>query len=175
MNAIFNALSSDSKNRLILLRKMIKICKHENKEYLFAPYLSNIDDLLNTAVYSLEDQCEIYEEFLSIIDNTIQKDDDYSLILKYIELMNTATQAQFEQKEEKLLKYIVKIVQSDRRLFDLESAFLQNCSKKLLAKNPDLKTSFNTLISGDIANIKSSYARCKDLYKSNGNSFQFFP
>jgi hypothetical protein len=85
MNAIFNALSPDSKNRLILLRKIIKICKHENKEYLFAPYLSNIDDLLNTAVYSLEDQCEIYEEFLSIIDNTIQKDDDYSLILKYIE------------------------------------------------------------------------------------------
>jgi UV DNA damage repair endonuclease len=85
MNAIFNALSPDSKNRLILLRKIIKICKHENKEYLLAPYLSNIDDLLNTAVYSLEDQCEIYEEFLSIIDNTIQKDDDYSLILKYIE------------------------------------------------------------------------------------------
>jgi hypothetical protein len=88
--------------------------------------------------------------------------------------MNTATQAQFEQKEAKLLKYIVKIVQSDRRLFDLESALLQNCSKKLLAKNPDLKTSFNTLISGDIANIKSSYACCKDLYKSNGN-FPIFP
>lgn len=118
MNAIFNALSPDSKNRLTLLRKMIKICKTNNKEYLFAPYLFNIDDLLNTSVYGLEDQCEIYEEFLSIIDNTIQKDDDYSLIMKYMELMNTATQEQFDKKESKLLKYIVKIVQSDRRLFD---------------------------------------------------------
>lgn len=44
---------------------------------------------------------------------------------------------------------------------------MQNCSKKLLAKNPDLKQSFNTLISGDISSIKSSYAKCKDLYKSN--------
>jgi len=131
MNAIFNALSIDSKNRLTLLKKMIKICKHNNKEYLFAPYLLNIDDLLKTSVYSLEEQLDIYEEFLSIIDNTIKKDDDYSLIIKYMELLDQASPEEFEKKQDKLLKYIVKIVQNDRRLFDLESAFLHNCSQKL--------------------------------------------
>lgn len=167
MNTIFNALSIDSKNRLTLLKKMIKICKDNNKEYLFASYLLNVDDLLNTSAYDLNEQLDIYEEFLSIIDNTQKKDDNYLLIMKYMELLNTATPEEFEKKESKLLKYIVRIVQNDRRLFDLEHAFLQPCSQKLLKVNKDLATSFNTLISGDISNIKSSYEKCKDLYESN--------
>jgi len=167
MNTIFNALSVDSKNRLTLLKKMIKICKHNNKEYLFAPYLLNIDDLLNTQAYGLMEQLEIYEEFLSIIDNTIRKDDDYLLITRYMELLSKATPEQFEKKQDKLLKYIVKIVQNDRRLFDMEQAFLQPCCQKLLAVNKDLAACFNTLISGDISNIKHSYGKCKSLFESN--------
>jgi len=63
LNIIFNCLAPSSPNRMVILKTMIKVCKLNSKEYLFAPYLLNIDDLLDTSVYSLDDQLDIYEDF----------------------------------------------------------------------------------------------------------------
>lgn len=152
---------------MIILKKMIKICKHHSKEYLFAPYLLNIGDLLDTSVYSLEAQLDIYEDFLDIIDKTIKRDDAYLLIMDYMDLMNKADDELFKGKEEKLLKYILKIVEDDKRLFDIERALFQNCSKKLLDKNEDLKATFATLTSGDIQSINASYKRSEKMLEDN--------
>jgi len=171
LNGIFNAIAVTSRNRLIILKKMIKICKDNGKEYLFAPYLLNIDDLLDISVYNLEEQLEIHEEFLDIIDNTIKKEDDFLLIMKYMELLNNATDELFNKKQDKLLKYIVKMVKDDKRLFDIESSLLQKCSQKVLENNKDLKNTFNTLISGNISDISDSYDKCKDLFKKHGKFF----
>jgi len=69
---------------------MIKICRKHSKEYLFAPYLLNIDDLLDISVYSLKEQLKLYEKFLKIIEKTIKRDDAYLLIMDYMGLLNGA-------------------------------------------------------------------------------------
>lgn len=131
LNGVFNSCPSSSTNRLIILNMMIKICRTHSKEYLFAPYLLNVGDLLDTSVYPLEDQLKLYEKFLKIIDKTIKRDDAYQLIIDYMGLLNNASDELFKTKEKKLLQYLLKIIEDDRRLFDIEGALFQNCCKKL--------------------------------------------
>lgn len=164
LNGFFNSCQSDSTNRLIILKKMIKICRQHSKEYLFAPYLLNIDDLLDISVYSLKEQLKLYEKFLKIIEKTIKRDDAYLLIMDYMGLLNGADDEQFEKKKDKLQKYILKIAEDDKRLFDIENALFQPCAMKLMEKNKDLSKTFSTLTTGEISNIKESWDQSEKLF-----------
>ena len=171
LNGVFNAIDMTNKNRIILLKKLIKVCKEDNKEYLFAPYLLDINDLLNLSVYELSDQLDIYEEFLEVIENTIKKDDLFLLAIEYMKLQNEASDAEFRNREKKLLKYILKVVSDDKRLFDIESILSQKCSKMILANNANLKKSFETITSGDIHSIKTSYKDVQEILKKHGTIY----
>lgn len=167
LNGVFNAMEMTNKNRIVLLKKLIKVCKSNSKEYLFAPYLLNINDLLNLSVYELSEQLDIYEDFLDVIENTIKKDDLYLLAIEYMKQQNQAPATEFVNREEKLLKYILKVVSDDKRLFDIESMLSQKCSQEIIQKNGNQKKSFETIISGDINSISDSYKNVEKIFEKH--------
>lgn len=167
LNGVFNAMEMTNKNRIVLLRKLIKVCKSNSKEYLFAPYLLNINDLLNLSVYDLGEQLDIYEDFLDVIENTIKKDDLYLLAIEYMKQQNQAPSTEFVNREDKLLKYILKVVSDDKRLFDIESMLSQKCSLEVVQKNADQKKSFETITSGDISSISDSFKNVEKIFEKH--------
>lgn len=167
LNGVFNAMEMTNKNRIVLLKKLIKVCKSNSKEYLFAPYLLNINDLLNLSVYELSEQLDIYEEFLDVIENTIKKDDLYLLAIEYMKQQNQAPATEFVNREEKLLKYILKVVSDDKRLFDIESMLSQKCSQEIIQKDGSQKKSFETITSGDINSISDSYKNVEKIFEKH--------
>lgn len=167
LNGVFNSMEMTNKNRIVLLKKLIKVCKSNSKEYLFAPYLLNINDLLNLSVYELSEQLDIYEEFLDVIENTIKKDDLYLLAIEYMKQQNQAPATEFAKREEKLLKYVLKVISDDKRLFDIESMLSQKCTLELIQKNGSQKKSFETIISGDINSISDSYKNVEKIFEKH--------
>lgn len=81
-----------------------------------------------------------------------------------MELLNQATDDEFTRSQDKLLKYIFKVIKADERLFDIEQTVLQKCSRKVLEKNPNIKESLNTIISGDIEKIDDSYTASEKFF-----------
>jgi len=101
------------------------------------------------------------------MENTIKRDELYKLVMEYMKLLNNAEDGLFKSKQDRLLKYILKIVQDDKRLFDIESALSQKCSQKLLENNSGIKTSLQTLTSGDIKNINDSFQKSEKIFQEN--------
>jgi len=101
------------------------------------------------------------------MENTIKRDELYKLVMEYMKLLNNAEDGLFKSKQDRLLKYILKIVQDDKRLFDIESALSQKCSQKLLENKSDIKTSLQTLTSGDIKNISDSFKKSEKIFEEN--------
>lgn len=172
LNIVFNALKMTSNNRLILLKEIIQVCKNANKGYLFAPYLLNIEDLIDLSVLSLEEKQAVYEDFLDIIDNTQRKENTYQLILRYMEQLNDCSEEEFSKLlshvEVKLLSYVMKVVSSDDRIFDIEQQLNQKCAISVFAKNKQIKESLEIIVSGDIDKINEGYSKAQELYEKNG-------
>lgn len=81
-----------------------------------------------------------------------------------MQLLNQVNDADFQSRESKLLKFILKIVKDDDRLFDIEQAISQKCSRKVFETNQDIEQSLKVIINGDIDKIDDAYSKCTKVF-----------
>lgn len=135
----------------------MKVCKANNKEYLFIPYVDSLSKIMPVESLSEDKLCELYVTLVSVLREKERYKQLTQLITSLFTILSQRDPVKVAPHSETINRLLTYLITDEEEIFSVEDFLANPLLQEVLQADPKLMESWAKFTSGNLSSAEDFY------------------
>jgi hypothetical protein len=168
LSFLFSCLDKQSITRVTIFQELVKVCKANNKEYLFIPYVDSLGKIMPIESLSEDKLCDLYLTLVSVL----REKEKYKLLTQLVTslftILSQRDPAKVAPHKETIHRLLTYLISDEEEIFAVEDFLANPMLQKVLQADQKLIESWGKFTSGNLSAAEEFFNFNEKYLKESG-------
>lgn len=172
LSFIFSCIEPENQLRVTIFEELVKECRASKKEYLFLPYLDNLNKILPLDSAPIDQAINLYSSLITVLKEKERNDILSKNIDGLFSLLSSRPTEEVMMHTDQLHRCLTYLIANEEKIFQVENYLLNPLVQQIFSKDEALKASWAKFTSGDLKGAEEFYRHNEKYFKEDHLSLE---